>query len=221
MSKRNLVLTTDEIYHVFNRSVGKQTIFSFKSNLTRILDILEFYRFPQELRFSKFKTLSQILRNEYLLSLRNKSALVEIYAYAFMPNHFHLLLKQLKDKGIARFVSNIQNSFAKYFNTKFERHGALFQNPFKAKRVETDEQFVHVSRYIHLNPVTSYLIEFDELSTYPWTSFPIYAGNQENPFVSTKLLLQMFGSKDKYIKFVGDQVDYQRKLAVIKDLIIE
>lgn len=221
MPQRRFVLANNEIYHVFNRSIARTEIFSSKNNLNKGFEIIDYYRFPQKLRLSKFKSLTSELKKQYLTLLDKTTHLVEIYAYAFMPNHYHFLLKQLQDKGISKFISNFQNSFAKVFNLKNDRNGALFQNAFKAKRIETDEQFIHVSRYIHLNPVTSYLIEFDKLLNYEWTSFPTYATEQEISFINTEFLLNMFVSKDQYIKFVSDQVDYQRKLALIKDLTLE
>ena len=221
MPRRNLVLAKDEIYHIFNRSIARENIFSNKINLKKALEILHFYRFPQQLRLSKFKTLTEIQKKDYLLALKDKSPLVEIYSFALMPNHYHLLLKQLQDNGIVRFIANFQNSFAKVFNLKNERDGAVFQNSFKAKRVETDEQFIHISRYIHLNPVTAYLINFNQLANYPWTSFPIYVNEDKNSFVAVNFLLHLFGSKDKYADFVADQVSYQRELASIQDLIID
>jgi len=221
MPRRNLVLAKDEIYHIFNRSIARENIFSNKINLKKALEILHFYRFPQQLRLSKFKALNEIQKKDYLLALKDKSPLVEIYSFALMPNHYHLLLKQLQDNGIVRFIANFQNSFAKIFNLKNERDGAVFQNSFKAKRAETDEQFIHISRYIHLNPVTAYLISFNQLANYPWTSFPIYVNEDKNSFVAVNFLLHLFGSKDKYADFVADQVSYQRELALIKDLILE
>lgn len=221
MPRRNVVLADGEIYHVFNRSIAKEDIFSSRGNLTKALEIIEFYRFSQKLRLSKFKTLPHISKNEYLRAVENTTPLIEIYSFALMPNHYHFLIKQLQDRGILRFISNFQNSFAKVFNLKNERDGALFQNSFKAKRVESEEQFVHTSRYIHLNPVTSYLIEFKDLVNYPWTSFPIYVNGNNNSFIKTEFLLSALGSKEKYIQFVADQVGYQRELALIKDLIIE
>lgn len=222
MPKRNLVLTTGEVYHVFNRSVGKTAIFHSKTALNKATKIVNYYRLPQSVKLSRFKTLSVEMKNAYLLSLENKKPLVEIYCYAFMPNHYHFLLKQITEKGISLFISNFQNSFAKIFNLKNDRNGALFQNPFKAKRVETDEQLIHLSRYIHLNPVTSYLIEFNDLLAYPWTSFPNYAGDlTERISIEKELVEKLFPSHDKYREFVGDQVAYQRNLALIKDQIID
>lgn len=221
MPQRAVVFANNEIYHVFNRSIAREDIFSSKLNLNKILEIVDYYRLPQWLRLSKFKTLPDSLQDGYLSEIRSKTPLVEIYAFAFMPNHYHFLLKQLQDKGIPKFFSNLQNSFAKIFNLKNDRNGALFQNAFKAKRIETDEQFMHVSRYIHLNPVTAYIIEFDKLANYIWTSFEAYALEKEMEFLDKEFLLKMFGSKERYIKFVADQVDYQRKLALIKSLTLE
>ncbi|MBI4067157.1 transposase [Candidatus Gottesmanbacteria bacterium] len=158
---------------------------------------------------------------DYERHYRNQLPLVEIYSYSYMPNHYHFLLKQKQDKGVQLFIGNLQNSFAKYFNIKNSRDGGLFQNSFKAKRVETDEEFIHISRYIHLNPVTSYLIEFNKLTTYPWTSFPIYAGNSPSNFINTLFITHHFKTKEKYIQFCADQVNYQRNLNKIKHLLVD
>lgn len=221
MPKRRVILATNEIYHIFNRTIAKELIFTSLRNSKRALETIDFYRFPQEMRFSKFKDLPKEIREDYLHDLKKKKPLVEIYAFALMPNHYHFLLKQTQEKGIVQFASNFQNSFAKYFNIKNDRNGALFQNSFNGVRIENDEQFVHVSRYIHLNPVTSYIIEFKNLSSYPWTSFKEYAGTGENEIVKTDFLLKMFSSKNSYVKFVADQVDYQRSLTQLKDLVLE
>ncbi len=223
MPHRPVVLANNEIYHIFNRSIAGENILALnqKANLTKALEIVNYYRYPQKLRLSRFKMLPSELKKQYLKSFKSAVPLVEIYVFAFMPNHFHFLLKQIQDRGIARFIANFQNSFAKVFNLKNDRNGALFQNAFKAKRIITEEQCIHVSRYIHLNPVTAYLIEFDQLPGFGWTSFPAYAKDMQIPFVNTEFLLKMFGSKEKYLKFVEDQVDYQRQLALIKNLMME
>ena len=221
MPKRKVVLATNEIYHIYNRSIARELIFTSLGNLTRALEAIEFYRFAQEMRLSQFKSLRKEIKESYLFDLKKKKPLIEIYAFALMPNHYHFLLKQTQEKGIVQFTSNFQNSFAKYFNIKNDRNGALFQNAFKGVHVQNDEQFIHVSRYIHLNPVTSYIIEFENLSSYPWTSFSQYANSGGSEIVETKFLLKMFSLKNSYIKFVADQVDYQRNLAKIKDIILE
>lgn len=221
MPRRNLVLADGEIYHVFNRSIAKEPIFNSESLSKRSVEIINFYRFPQRVRLSKFKTLTATEKDKYTSSINKLPPLVEIYSYAMMPNHYHFLLKQKKEDGIKKFVSNFQNSFAKAYNLINRRDGSLFQNSFKARRIATDEEFVHVSRYIHLNPVTSYLIKSEDLKDYPFTSFQNYLDHDNDTFVNTALLLDLFKSVEDYEEFVKNQVDYQRSLSIIRDLLIE
>lgn len=212
---------TNEIYHIYNRSVGRENIFSAKLNLRKILEATNYYRYPQTMSLSKWKSLPNDAKQHYIFGITTTQPLVEIYVFSFMPNHYHFLVKQLQDDGIEYFLTKLQNCFAKYFNTKFDRHGSLFQIQFKARRIETDEQFVHVSRYIHLNHVTAYHIHFSELCDSPWTSFPYYINGGDTPFVNTKPILSFFKDREDYKVFVADQVEYQRTLGDIKDLILE
>lgn len=217
--RRSQILATGETYHVFNRSVGHEEIFTSQRNLNRIYEITDYYRYPQILRFSQFQLLSPENQLNYLKKMKSRSQIVELMAFSFMPNHYHFLLRQLHDHGITSFTANLQNSFAKYFNLKYHRHGALFQSPFKAKRVSSDEEMLHVSRYIHLNPVTSFLIKFEELAAYPWTSFIAYMNDDSETFINTEKILDLSYSQDKYHRFVADQEDFQKKLSEIKHII--
>jgi putative transposase len=138
-----------------------------------------------------------------------------------MPNHFHFLIQETTNKGTSSFISNFQNSYAKYFNTKNKRNGSLFQQMFKSVLIETDEQLLHIARYIHLNPLTSFILkDIDELSSYPWSSFQEYIGT-EAKIVDKKLILNLFPSINHFIEFTKDQIDYQRQLDKIKHLTFE
>ena len=139
-----------------------------------------------------------------------------------MPNHYHILAKQISEKGISEFVRFIQESYAKYFNSKTQRFGSLFQSPFKAVRIENDEQLLHVSRYIHLNPLTSYvIIESKDLMNYPWNSYRDYVSNNNRGFVNTSLISSLIKKNDSFKKFTFNHLDYQRKLELIKHLVFE
>lgn len=130
-----------------------------------------------------------------------------------MPNHYHFLVKELIENGIRKFIGNLQNSYAKYFNTKKKRKGSLFTEMFKNVRVENDEQFVHLARYIHLNPLTSYVIsKTEELDTYPWSSFSCYLNNSHADFLEVDPLLSLFKNTKDLDTFTKDQIDYQRKI---------
>jgi putative transposase len=99
--------------------------------------------------------------------------------------------------------------------------GSLFQRPFKARHVSTDEEFLHLSRYIHLNPVTAYLMEIDDLCTSHLSSFSAFTMRPLVNFVNTQFTLGLVGGRERYQKFVANQIDYQRKLAKIKHLLME
>lgn len=215
------ILSIDEIYHVFNKTIGKEVVFSFQNNLKRILETVNYYRYFQQVKFSKFQTFSPDQQDGYLKTITKKLPLVEIYVFSFMPNHFHFLLKQLQDQGTSKFLSDTQNSFAKYYNLKNDRDGGLFLNNFKAKRIRNNEEFIHVSRYIHLNHTTSGIIKFEQLSTYEWTSLPCYLNKNDSLFINTKPILSYYITPQKYLKFLSNQVDYQRKLKLIKQVMTD
>jgi len=130
--------------------------------------------------FSYFLSYGTDKRSRIIEKLSQSGRIVEVLAFCLMPNHFHLLVKQLKDGGISRYLSLFQNSFAKYRNTKYQREGHLFGGQFKVVRIEDDDQFLHVHRYIHLNPYTSLVVRnFDELENYSYSSLPEYLGIEE------------------------------------------
>ncbi|KKR29634.1 hypothetical protein A2715_06115 [Candidatus Woesebacteria bacterium RIFCSPHIGHO2_01_FULL_39_32] len=223
MPLRNQVLATNEVYHVVNRGVASLPIFRSLKDYKRFLDLVNFYRFTDvKLSFSAFLDLNLGLRSGYLVKLNRESKqTLQIYAYSLMPNHFHFLVKQLEDGGIKSTFARIQNAYAKYFNLKNKRSGPLFQSRFKAKWIEKDEILLHVSRYIHLNPCTSYIVEPLELSNYIWSSYPEYLGLRKPIFANLDLILKIAGGIDNYKKFVLNQVDYQRELGKIKHLVLD
>lgn len=221
MTTHSPKLTTGEIYHVYNRTIGKENIFISQRNLSKFIQVINYYRYNQSFKLSKFLSLPYQIQEEILLSRKNKQPIVEIFAFALMPNHFHFLIRQLENKGITHFASNIQNSFAKYYNLITDRVGGLFQRSFKAKRIQTAEEFIHVSRYIHLNPVTSGLIEFEKLIDYPWTSFSWYIFKSNNIFISKEYILNHFKRIERYVNFVRNQVNYQRTLKKIKKMLLD
>lgn len=221
-TNRKVVFANEQIYHVFNRGVKRRPIFTVKRDFLRAQETLKYYRFADlPLRFSKFLNLTDNKKDKLLKNLNRENVLVEIIAFCLMPNHFHFILKQKKDNGISKFISNFSNSYTKYFNTKQVRIGPLLQGLFKAVLVEDDEQLVHLSRYVHLNPVTSYLVKPEALEDYTWSSYPEYLGLVSEGISRTEEILGFFKSPKVYEKFVLDQVEYARELDRIKHLTME
>lgn len=222
MPGRKTILATGEYYHVFNRGIDRRPTFTRKREFQRALECMRFYCFQNTpIKLSQFLILSNERREEILSNLITSEKLVDIVAYCFMPNHFHFLLKQNVDKGISKFLSDFQNSYTRYFNVKHQRDGALFLDQFKAVHIETQEQLLHVSRYIHLNPYVAFICNsFEELEKYPWSSLPFYFNKSEN-IVQNEDVLSFFKSTKEYQKFVFDQADYQRNLKKIDHLVFE
>jgi putative transposase len=221
MPGRLIPIATNEIYHVFNRGVASQPIFFGKRDYDRAVESFLYYKnINLSLKYSRFLSLPIKERSELLEKLaKEKNFLVEIISYCFMPNHFHFLLRQIRDDGIAKFIGNFTNSYTRYLNTRLERAGPLFTGKFKAVRIETQEQLLHVSRYIHLNPYTSFVVKSIEgLKDYPHSSFPEYLNNAKSSFYNRNIIISEFKNFKSYKQFVFDQADYQRTLNNIKHL---
>ena len=135
-----------------------------------------------------------------------------------MPNHFHLLIQQVTEKGVQEFVGKLANSYTKYFNTRHNRIGPLFQGEFKAVLIESDEQLIHVSRYIHLNPYVSEITK--DLNYYPYSSFLEYTKPMSDE-ICTKQPIMHFFQKDNYKNFIHDYEDYALGVKQISHLLID
>lgn len=224
MPGRKIPLVTDEYYHVLNRGIASQPIFSSKRDYQRALETIFYYQNKAiPMKYSRFLRLAANRRTEILESLKiQKQHRVEIICYCLMPNHIHLLLCQVLDEGISKFMSDFTNSYTRYFNTKNDRNGPLVEGKFKAIRVETDAQLLHLSRYIHLNPYSSYVVKtLKELENYPYSSLPEYIQKIETNLCNQKIVLDQFESIESYKKFLYDQADYQKELEKIKHLALE
>lgn len=224
MPRREPLLATGEIYHIFNRGLNHQPIFYGQENYQRAVDLFSFYRFAHlPLRFSHFNNLKYTQKAALSAALEAKDQkLISLISFCLMPNHFHFLLRQEKDGGISKFMANFQNSFTRYFNTRYQRTRYLFEGQFKAVKIETEEQLLHTSRYIHLNPYTAYVVKTTEaLLDYPWSSLSQFI--QENSFgiCEVQEILNSFASKSQYEQFVLDQRDYQRSLDRMRHLLLE
>ena len=221
--KRKVELITGEHYHILTRSIAKFTVFRNDDDYQRMLRTFQYYQIiSSQLSLSQF-LLSKPVQEHGFSSIfdclaRQSEKRVEIIAFCLMPTHLHLILKQLKTNGISTFMSQLANSYTKYFNTKFKRIGSLLQGTFKSVRVETDEQLIHVSRYIHINPVVAGIASKPE--HYQWSSYTEYASDLSG-YCSTNLILNYFPSRKNYCKFVEDQIDYGKSLETIKHQLLE
>ncbi len=139
-------------YHIFNRGVDKRNIF---------LDDRDYHRFLFGLKeFNDVNSTLNLLRRFNLAEGSStsfkplpKELLVNVVCYCLMPNHFHFVLKQLKDNGIPSFMRKLGTGYTNYFNQRYKRSGSLFQGRYKAILIDKDEYINYLIQYIHLNPL--------------------------------------------------------------------
>ncbi len=183
-----------EIFHVMNRGVDKRTIFEDDQDRARFVhDMFEFN--------STERTKNTGRRQPHLdaISRRitDRKAIVDIHGWCLMGNHYHLLLSKRTEGGLSDFLKKLNGGFAKYFNEKNKRVGALFQGRTRKVGVQTDAHFLYILHYIHLNPldflngaeqwrtrrisgVQKTLLYLDQ---YRWSSYLDYCGEKNFPSV--------------------------------------
>lgn len=216
-------LVTGEIYHIFTRSIADFIIFNNDIDFERMRQLIKYYKVDNDVSFSNFFDLKIVqnigFNSAFDIIARDKANLVQIIAYCFMPTHIHLVLKQLSEQGISVYINNILNSYTRYFNIQHRRKGPLWESRFKSVLVESDEQLQHLTRYLHLNPVTAGLI--DKPEDWPFSSYLEYLSEVNDAAIICQLNDILEIKPSLYRKFVNDQISYQRDLARIKSLIIE
>lgn len=223
MPRRKVKLEKGHLYHVLNRGVASQNIYRTPKEYKRFIYAMMYYQYANPpLRYSFYIKQGHKRKQEILKSFQlNENLYVEILCYCLMPNHYHILIKQVTENGVTEFIRLTTNSYSKYFNTKHKRSGPLFQGRFKAIRIKTDEQLLHVSRYVHLNPYSASLVgSFTQLLKYPFSSLIEYNKNKEW-LCNKKQVLEHFKSNTDYVQFVKNNAEYQRSLQRIKNLILE
>lgn len=210
-------LVNGSVYHIFTKSIAGYRIFRKKGDYKRFVEMLKFYRHESPpMKFSVYLTLSD-KEHYYQNHLLTKGYLVEIIAYCMMPTHIHLVLKQLKSSGIVTFMKIMLDSYTRYFNLKNKRKGPLWQGRFKSVLIDRDEYLLHLTRYIHLNPVSDNLIEKPE--DWSYSSYPEYLDISRQGICNFPDSIML--TPDEYKKFVENRKDYQRSLTRIKHLLLE
>lgn len=173
-------------YHLYNRGVEKRDIFLDQQDYSVFLNYLKKYL---DLKLAKPNQLAYE---------------IDLLAFCLMPNHFHLLVKQLTLNGITKLMRAVCTKYVMYFNRKYERVGTLFQGKYKAAIISSDEYLLHASRYIHLNPCSG---SDPRYADYEYSSYNYYLGKKNASWVKPQEILNFFKTAQK----VGfkDYLSYQ------------
>lgn len=210
-------LVTDYLYHVCTKSIAGYKIFRSPEDYSRMIEMIKFYSYEKPpMKFSTYQNLLE--KGERIKeTLSKRESLVSILGYCLMPTHIHLILVQLKERGISIFMKNLLDSYTRYFNLKNERKGPLWQGRFRNVLVKGDEQLLHLTRYIHLNPTSENLVQ--EVEEWPFSSYREFLGYHKEGLCNFANYLNI-DPKD-YKIFVEERRDYQKQLNEIKHLLLE
>ncbi len=254
--RRNFV--NGEIYHIVLRRMGNEALFEdtddyyrgifciYEFNTAKPVKIREQRRVRAKFKEALRKTL-KINTGQTCVNLKKvkipkalvwrdkRKKLVEVLAFCLMPNHIHLLVKQLREKGISKFIQKIGSGYAGYFKKKHQikLKGHFFQDRFGAVHIKTDDQLRVVFTYIHTNPVAlvepnwkqkgvgnpEKVIKFLE-KEYRWSSLRDYLDQKNFPSVIKKnFILKVMGGKKGCKEWVENWVKYKgesRKLKLME-----
>lgn len=200
---KNPTFITGGYYHIYNRGVEKRNIFLDRWDYLRFLETLDFYRkSPQPMKLSDYRR--GVIKFK---KIGNQSETVKIFCFCLMPNHYHLLIQQLSKNGITKFLRKVSDSYTRYFNTKYNRVGPLFQGSFKAKYIDRDEYLLQLSKYIHRNP---FPLDMWEGRVYPYSSYWNYVSGKKHAFCDIDFILSYFvrsNPERDYQSFVEETSD--------------
>jgi putative transposase len=138
-------------YHIYNRGVEKRLVFMYDRDYQAFLACLKRYLLPAEPWSKPHKDLSEQ---------------IELVAYCLMPNHFHLLVRQVEPRAIESLMRCVMTVYVRHFNDRHGRVGSLFQDSYKAVRIRNEGHLYQAEQYIHQNPKD--LVK--QVSEYPYSS---------------------------------------------------
>lgn len=213
---RKFNISIDEFYHIYNRGASKATIFKNDDDKRRFKKLLFVCNNTESIVFRD-------IQNIALDKIERGETLVNIGGYCLMDNHFHLLVREKIENGTSIFIQKLLTSYSKYFNKKYKRTGTLFEGPFKATHIDTDEYLKYLFAYIHLNPIKIIDPEWREngiadhkeakkyLAKYSHSSYLDYMGADrvENIILNRFAFPDYFSQFKKFDQFIDEWLSFK------------
>ena len=201
-------------YHIFNRGAYKHKIFKDKEDFQIFENILTYFlKYPRTKYFSYQK-----LVNKFEVRNFEKEPTVHLVSYCLMPNHFHLLLKQLpkatEKTNISNLMRRLSITYSLHFKHKYKHTGSLFEGKFKSVEVDSSEQLLYLSKYIHQNPIKL----INRLENYLHSSLPVYLKQTEPlDWLYPKYVTKLIKNYSKYFKSSTQEQETKRMENLILD----
>lgn len=196
-------------YHLFNRGSYKNKIFLDQQDYQTFISILSYYlKSPTAKHLSYFP---RIKNPHSRTKPSTESPTVHLVAYCLMPNHFHLLVKQLPKATQKTNISNLMRrtmiTYAMEFQNKYKHQGHLFQGKYKNVTVDSDRQLLYISKYIHQNPKKL----TKKLSGYPYSSLPIYLKQSEPlDWLYPNYVLKLTNNYSEYLELANKKSQIEK-----------
>jgi len=228
-------------YHVYNRGIERRKIYLEPLDYSRFMLLLylcntteniQLNQLFRDIKRKKEKTKSKITESDVLklYELPKKDLLVSICAHSLMPNHFHLILQEIREGGISTFMQKLLTAYSMYFNIKNKRSGSLFMKPFRSKYIKNEHYFMYLLGYLHLNQVklidpkwkengiTDLSKIKDFLSKYKYSSIHDYLAGFKNSrpefaIIDTKSIPDYFSSSHEFEDFLDSWLTYSSEYA--------
>ena len=158
-----------------------------------------------------------------LLRMNNFADEIKLIAYSLMPNHFHLQVKQESSNAIDLFMNSLGTRYTMYFNKKDKRVGPLYQSVYKAVLVESDEQLLYLTSYIHRNPLGDKFVPkaklLSKLFSQP-SSLPEYLGERQTDWIHPEFILPFFSKTNPKLSYQSF-VEQVENLSFIQNLVLD
>ncbi|MFH1656586.1 MAG: transposase [Candidatus Nealsonbacteria bacterium] len=228
MSYNKRELINGEIYHIILRGIDDNLLFKDINDYYRgIFSIYEFNNDKSiEIRERRADRKKQKSCGDNLSVIDKRDRLVDILAFCFMPNHIHLLVKQIKDNGITKFMNKVGAGYGGYFNRKYERKGHVFQNRFDLVPIKSNNQLKITFTYIHANPISIIEPKWKEIGIknpekvikfleqeYKWSSYPDYLENKNFPSITEReFMTQIMEGEQGFKDFIQNWVLFKKEL---------
>ena len=195
-------------YHVYNRGVEKRTIFEDEQDYKVFLKYIEEVLSPLDKQEANTKVILQGLSLQNVRRpVKSYYGKVEMLAYCLMPNHFHFVVRQNDKESLEGLMRSLMTRYSMYFNKKYDRVGSLFQGRYKAVLVNEETYLLHLSRYIHLNP-----LEYTSDLENTYSSYLEYLGKRKTSWLNPNIILSFFkGNVLSDFKKVNSYKDFVEK----------
>lgn len=216
---RKELFSVGDYVHVYNRGNRKQPIIHQSSDGDYFVKAL-FYFNTKQTSHTPFREINKLRLNlsnlEWPENWPPREPIIKIIAFVLMPNHFHLILKEIRENGISKFMQRLGTGLTMYYNTKYQESGSLFQGSYKAKIVDEDLYLKYLSVYIQVKnifelypgglekAIKEFNKAYDWATDYMYGSLTDFVREGNRGIIEKDIFLELFSDPKEYKEFARE-----------------